>query len=226
MVPEFGVAREGQATVATQVAGVFAQLQVGQDSLNKAASVVREVGNAVEKAGQLLDKVESSLSAIVKMYPPYPIGSPERVLLLNDLTGLRKQIDALTFPRPDAVDTVGQLLGTRGDAVTKAGDTAVTAVSSDAVKAIKDRLWEIPVLDPSVATDADVSKVLGQVKALNSSLEDFQTGMWKDVVGFVRQADSPESKSEATGVRQQIAELGKRGIGGNGYQLVQAAESK
>jgi hypothetical protein len=221
VVPGVGVTRDDRVSVSgsAQVAGSFAQLRVGQDALNKSASVVRQFGDAVENAGQLLGKAEDKLGQIVKMYPPYPIDSPERVLLLNDLGGLRKQIDALTFPPPVAVEELGQLLGDWK------GNGSIGGVP-DAVKLSKDRLWGIPELDSSKASDAEVSNVLNQVKALKSSLDDLQVGMWKDVVAFVKQADSPESKNEATGVREQMAQLNGRGIGGNATQLMQAVESK
>lgn len=225
VVPGGAATREDQVSVSgsAQVASSFAQLRVGQDVLNKTATVARQLGDAVENAGQLLGKAEDKLGQIVKMYPPYPIDSPERILLLNDLGGLRKQIDALTFPPPAAVDELGQLVGDSKGNGAEGGDVSL---ASDAVKLVKDRLWEIPELDSSKASDAEVSNVLNQVKALKSSLDDLQAGMWKDVVAFVKQADSLESKNEATGVRAQMAELSGRGIGSNATQLVQAVESK
>jgi DNA-binding FrmR family transcriptional regulator len=206
-----------------QVAGSFEQLRVDRDLLNKSAAVVRQLDDAVESAGQLLGKAEDKLGQIVKMYPPYPIDSPERVLLLNDLGGLRKQIDALTFPPPEAVDELGQFVGDRANIGIAASNKSL---DSDAIQRVKDLLWDIPELNSSTASDEDVGEVLNQVKALKSSLDDLQTGMWKDVVAFVKQADCPVSKNEATGVREQIAELIGRGIGNNATQLVQAVESK
>lgn len=215
-------ARDKQGLLSAQVAGSFAQLRADQDASNKAASVVREVGDAVEQTRQLLDKIESKLGEIVKMYPPYPIDNPQRIELLNNIGGLRKQIDALTFPPPDDVKEAGRLLGARADAIDKEGDVAVI---TDAVAAIKERMWDIPVLDPLAASDEDVSKLLEQIKATELSLEDLQAGMWQDVVSFVKEVNSPEAQNEAAGVREQIADLGSAGIGGNARQLVQAAES-
>lgn len=91
------VARDKQASSAAQVAGAFALLRTRQEALNQAAATVREVGKTVEEAGQLLGKMEEDLTAVVKMYPPYPLDNPERIDLLNSFGGLRRQIDALTF---------------------------------------------------------------------------------------------------------------------------------
>jgi hypothetical protein len=156
------------------------------------------------------------------MYPPYPIDSPERISLLNDLDGLRKQIDALTFPPPKSVDELGQLLGFQKESESKAGGVSIT---QDVVEAAKDGLWNIPALESSSASDTAISNTLDQVKALKSSLDELKVGMWKDVVDFVKQAATPESDNKATGVREQIAEFG-RGIGNSVSQLVKAAESK
>ncbi|MDP2831864.1 MAG: hypothetical protein Q8Q28_00920 [Pseudomonadota bacterium] len=220
-VPQSDVVRDKQVSASTQVAGAYAQLRARQDVQNKAASVVREVGDTVEKAGQLLDKIENNLGEIVKMYPPYPIDSPQRISLLNNIDGLRKQIDDLTYPPPESVDAVDRLLGNQTDAVDKEGKAATR---QGVFAVVKDSLWDISTLDPQAASDAEVSKALDQVKAMKSSLEDLKDGMWNDVVSFVKQAQSPEA--QAAGVREQLADLGGRGIGSNARQLVQAAELK
>lgn len=221
-----GASRDKQVLASTQVAGTYAQLRVRQDALNQAASVVREVSDTVEESDKLLGKVEKNLGEIVKMYPPYPIDSPQRVSLLNDISGLRKQIEALTFPPSDTVDAVGRLLGTQTDTT---GSTKDADTKLDALAAIKDQMWDIPALDPKAASDAEVSKALDQVKATKASLEDLKNGMWDDVVNFVKQAQSPEAQNEAAGVRGQLADLGNLGnlgIGSNASQLNQAVESK
>ena len=210
-------------SAATQVVGSFAKLLVSQDGLNKAASAVREVGNTVEKASKLLDKIESGLGEIVKMYPPYPIDSSQRVSLLNDSSGLRKQVEALTFPPQDAVDAVANLLGVQDASVTKADDVFT---NQDKVSLVKDKLWDLPALDPLTASDAEVGKALDQVKVAKTTLEAYQAEMWSDVVSFVKRADSHEAQNEALGVRAQIADLGDRGIGINSLDLVQMVESR
>jgi len=218
--PDKNIEREERTSTSSQLAGSFAQLRSGQDSLNKAASVIRDVGDTVEKVGQLLDQIENNLGKIVKMYPPYPIDSPERVSLLNDLGGLRKQIDALTFPPPESAEEIGQLLGTHKGVETKVVEASV---SPDLVKAAKDHLNDIPILDPSNASDTEVRNVLDQIDAFKSSLDDIKSKLWEDVVRFVKQAESPESKNEATGLREQLADLG-RGIGSNALTLMQATK--
>lgn len=214
--------RDKQVANSTQVAGTFAQLRVRQDALNKTASVVREVGSSVEQASQLLGKIENTLGEIVKMYPPYPVDSPQRISLLNNIDGLRKQVDALTFPPPESVEDAVRMLGAEQDSTNKDG----VAVNADFVAGLQERMWDLPALDPASASDEEVSKALEQIKAAQDSLQELQAGMWRDVVSFVKQAETPEARVEASGVREQIANLGSRGIGSNASQLVQAAESQ
>jgi hypothetical protein len=213
------------ASTSAHVAGTYAQLRGRQEILNQAASVVREVGNTVEKADQLLTKMEDELGKVVKMYPPYPVDNPERVSLLNNFGGLRKQIDALTFPPPETLDAVGRLIGSQEDPNAK--DATRTEQQSIA-SLVKEPMWDIPTLDPQTASDADVSKALDQVEAMKKALEDLQSGMWQDVVSYVNRADTPEAQHEAAGVRDQLTDLGGEigSIGRNTRQLEAAAESK
>ncbi|MDD5390008.1 MAG: hypothetical protein PHD37_11715 [Gallionellaceae bacterium] len=223
-LPQPEVSRDKQSATSVQVAGAYAQLRVRQDALNKAASVVREVSDTVGQAGQLLGKVEKNLGEIVKMYPPYPIDNPQRISLLNEISGLRKEIEGLTFPPAAAVDAVGHLFANQTDTTAK-GD-ATTAKPDASLAAVKDQPWDLPKLDPRTASDAEVSKALDQVKTRMSSLEDLQTRLWKDVDNFVKQAKSPEAQSQAVGIRDRLADLGNLGIGSNARQLDQAVESK
>lgn len=219
------VANDESQSSSTQVAGLYARLLSRQDSLGKAATVVREVGATVEKADQLLSKMEEKLGAVVKMYPPYPVDNPERVSLLNSFGGLRRQIDALTFPSPEKLDALGQLLGTQEDASNDAEKYAQVS----GVSLIKKPMWDVPTLDPIASGDAEVSKALDQVKSTRSILEDLQSGMWRDVKSFVQQADLSNVQSQASGTREQLAGLagrGEQGIGNNASQLALAVETK
>jgi hypothetical protein len=219
------VANDESQSSSTQVAGLHAKLLTRQDSLGKAASVVREVSVTVEKSDQLLSKMEEKLGAVVKMYPPYPVDNPERVSLLNSFGGLRRQIDALTFPPPETLDALGRLLGMQE----YAAKNAEKSVEVSAVSLIKEPMWDIPTLDPLAAADEAVSKAFDQVKSMRSILEDIQARMWKDVISFVRQADSPEAQNEGVGTRGQLVDLaanGEQGIGSDAGQLALAVETK
>lgn len=215
-------ARDKQASAATQVAGAYAQARARQDVLNKAADVVREVAATAEKADQLLGGMEEALGGVVKMYPPYPVDNPERISMLNSFGGLRRQIDALTFPPPDQLDAVAKALGTG----TGASGKPEEADKKAAVSLIKEPMWDIPLLDPEAATDKEVGKALEEVNALKDRMKELQAGMWKDVVDFAQQAETSDVTDEGATVRDLLADMGERGIGSNARQLEQAtAES-
>ena len=222
LTQEVGVKQSEPASASTPITGVFAHLRVRQDGLLKSATMIREIDHVASKAEELLDKIDNKLGEIVKMYPPYPIDSPQRISLLNDIGGLRKQVEALTFPPSEAVDALQELLSPLKNGFKEKGDLTI---SSDSVENVKTRLWDIVRLEQNSATDEEVVSVLGQIRELKSSIEDLQAGMWKDVVSFVKMADSPESENIATGVREQIADLGGHAIGSNAHELVQAVES-
>jgi hypothetical protein len=206
----------------TQVAGLYAKLRVHQDAINKSASAIREVGVTIEKAGQLLSKMEEELGAIVKMYPPYPIDNPERVSFLNSFGGLRKQTEALTFPPPEALDTLGGLFSRQDGANSK--DAGKTEQRST-VSLIQEPMLGIPALDALAAGDAEIGKVFDQVKSMRSAIEVLKSGMWNDVISFVKQSDSTEAQGNAADVRKQLSSIGNLGIGINAGHLDQVAKS-
>jgi len=155
---------DNQLSSTTQVTGAYAQIRNRQDELNQAASVVREVGNTVKEADQLLSKMEEDLVKVIKMYPPYPVDNPERISLLNSFGGLRRQIDALTFPPPNTLDAVGRLLGSSEDANakdSKDAKDALNAATQSIASLAKEPMWDIPTLDAQKASDAEVGKAIG-----------------------------------------------------------------
>jgi len=217
------VARDKQASSAAQVAGAFALLRTRQEALNQAAATVREVGKTAEEAGKLLGKMEEDLTAVVKMYPPYPLDNPERIDLLNSFGGLRRQVDALTFPPPAELATVDQVLeDPQEESTALSGKPESLAATLD-----REPMWDIPFLDALAASDDEVSKALEHVKSMQGFVEELQSSMWEDVVSYVNQAATPEAESKGAEVRNLLAELGERsGIGRNASQLEAAAESR
>ena len=213
------VSQSSTGSTASQVAGLYARLQGRQDELNQAASFLREAGSTLDKAAKTLDALEKGLEKIVKIYPPYPLDDPQRVDLLNKLSGLRKEIDSLTFPPPERLNAVGRLLG---GGESQAGNLGVDGNAAPG----SDPITDIPALDPKSASDKEVSQAYEQVKLLKSVVEDVQSGIWKDVVDFVQKADTPAARNHAAELRDQLARLGfGQGIASDARQLQQAAES-
>jgi hypothetical protein len=208
---------------AGRVTETFAQLQAKQDELTTASNTLRELDGALKDAGKLLDEMEQDLTKVVKMYPPYPKDNPERVSLLNNISGLRRQIDELTFPPPDEVQALAGVFGKPeakpGMPADPASETAV-----DAVEAARERMWDIPALDPKAAEDKELKTALEKIQKAQTLLEEVQAGMWQDVVEFVAEADTAETEQAGAGVREQLGKLSDLGIGVSGSLLRQAVE--
>jgi len=214
---------ESQTLHGTPVTGAFAKLQEQQDALGKAASVVRGVGRSLNQAGQLLDKMGQGLGDIVKLYPPYPSGNPPRIAALDKITGLRNLIEKITFPPAETLNNVGHLLGHQKDEDGKGGSVLAT---QDVASVVKGGVRDLPNLDPRSASDAEVSKALGQVKSIQSTLKGISTGIWSEVASYVKQVDPPEAQQQGAETRGQLARLAGLGIGSNGHLLEQVAELK
>lgn len=99
------VASKAEGSTTTQAESVRlatrARVMLGLDGQHQALAAIRHAQSAFPQIGRLLDKMESALVTVLKQYPPFPLESRERMELLNSIAGLRKQIDALTFPPPD-----------------------------------------------------------------------------------------------------------------------------
>lgn len=82
----------------------FARLQESKVVVQQQAISARERIARAEEKQQLMREMRDNLNTIVKNYPPFPPGSEEREHLLNLVTGLRKQIEAVTFPSGENVN--------------------------------------------------------------------------------------------------------------------------
>jgi hypothetical protein len=68
--------------------------------INSVAATVRGADAVMQKIDKQIDHMKNQLLEHVKHYPPYDKASAERIRLLKQFIGFRKQIDQLTFP-PD-----------------------------------------------------------------------------------------------------------------------------
>lgn len=192
--------REAQVRVgrSSQVAGVYSQLRVKQEEANQAAGALRETAHTLDESGQLLDDMEEQLAAIVKMYPPYPVDNPERVSLLNNVSGLRRQIDELTFPPPERIEAAKRLIS---------ADASRQEEEVKPLSLLDDSMWDIPVLNPETADDDAVAQTLQQVRTAKSVLEAVRGGMWEDIVRQAREEEAPLALDQASQTRDLLAVL-------------------
>lgn len=71
------------------------------------AQQIRDVKETMESIGVNLSEMRDALESIVKIFPPYPPGSSERIEALRQFTALRNMIDQLTAPQTnDGMDNI------------------------------------------------------------------------------------------------------------------------
>lgn len=68
--------------------------------LNELVKGVRESNEQLNAAAEQVGRMQGSLTAIIKNYPPYPIESMERRDLLMSYMSLRKEIESMMMPPP------------------------------------------------------------------------------------------------------------------------------
>jgi hypothetical protein len=180
----------------------FAQLSAIQDARWEAALQLRQAGSSLERTDAILTEIKSRLLEIVKQYPPFRHDDPRRVEYLNAIPGLRKQLDALSFP-PVRMHGDGQEALPRA-AYPAEGDLA------------------IPELDPRTASDTEVATALDAVTRAQGKLEAMRANMWQDVVEFVGALDADQAENQVRTVRDYIASNPGPGIGAGARQLLSA----
>jgi hypothetical protein len=166
--------------------GEHVRAQLAQDQRLDQAVEVRQSDQALAEAEGILGVAEDALGGIVKRYPPYGPNSPERIELLNQVTGLKKQIEALNFP-PEAAEQVKELdpvlkelLGLAEEMPSEIPDEALAALLEkvEAAKSIvtgqRDEMWsdlfsqDTKHLEQDAATQARESKTV--LAAINQPL--------------------------------------------------------
>ena len=80
----------------------FNKLEATNSHSQEIAKQIRHVNQSMKTIASHLDKMRSSLEHIVKIYPPYPPGSTERIEALRQFSALRNMIDQMTLPNRDS----------------------------------------------------------------------------------------------------------------------------
>lgn len=168
----------------------------GQSSqYNEIGAVLRYSDRAMGEIQARLGEMHDALDGIVKkLYPPYPLNSPERVALLNKISSLRHQIDALTYP-PDE-KWLARLIGDPAS-VPNAGDITLPNDQNSESVTIKSRPvysgpggLDLPDL-PLQASDEAVAAGLAQVEAAQQYVTTERRSLYEETAKlFGREAES------------------------------------
>lgn len=68
-------------------------------SIRPTAKGIGQTEKVMKSSARLLSQMKSQLDAIIKNYPPYPVGDSNRAQYLKTFSGLRKEIERMTIPR-------------------------------------------------------------------------------------------------------------------------------
>lgn len=184
----------------------IAKIRSSAEQRAELAAQVRQFQNGTQQADELLARIKEQLVRIVKQYPPFAHDDPQRLAYLNAITGLRKQLDALTFP-PER-----QLRET----FSNQAEVRMAVPSVPAIPIRND--LAMPDLDPINATDADIETALAAIEKAQNTLQDMRGSMWQDVVRFIGEANlgrsgDDQAQAKAGEVRGYVASNTTRGIG-------------
>lgn len=101
--PQQRPGQDDSVDLRTETAGyALRKFEAMHSVMNEAAGSIRTADEAIQSIGTQIDDMKTTLTAILKQYPPFPPGSEERVAILKSFSALRRQIDALAYPPEDA----------------------------------------------------------------------------------------------------------------------------
>lgn len=135
------------------------RLQQFNDEFGSVLKSVRIADQALQQTEANVEQMKSEVQAILKMYPPYPPGSEERVEMLKRYAGLREEIEELTLPKdPLAKEIVAE------SGVSVPGELGVTA-SDEAL----------------VAAQGELDRSLDAIQLARKNLSDNVQGIIRDL---------------------------------------------
>lgn len=101
-IPTSAAQAAGGSEARLQVAGNLDNLRTALESLGTAARDVRAHGEQLQQLEQHLNGARGALVGFVKIYPPLPLDSDERVQRLQSYSGYRQLVAALTLNPSEA----------------------------------------------------------------------------------------------------------------------------
>jgi len=155
----------------------FRRLQAINARSNWEAMNIRAADKIMDTIGNYIEEMKAQLERIIKNFPPFPLGSEERVRILRSYNALRKQIDQMTFP--SKTQGVMKIIADRA-IVRKAGDPEVKSVDHWALH-VKD--LNIPEL-PDAATDQEIVAAIESLNATQKSLQEARAKLATNALGI------------------------------------------
>ncbi len=181
---QVGYDQSGRGNGIGKARRVLASLRSSHAGMNAVAREIRSADSAMGQIGDYVKQMKAQLQTMLKHFPPYPIGSDERVAHMRRFNGFRKLIDQLTVPpRNDGMPKIMADPEVNSDA----GDWSVTFDDSGRTATIRAQQvhagpsgLNIPEL-PETATDDQVHEALGNLESAQKILGDRQEALASDV---------------------------------------------
>lgn len=165
------------------------------DTLTLVAGNILAADGAMEMIGRYIGMMKADLEAIIKNYPPYPMGDPKRAKYLRSFIALRDEIDRITIPPrdPGAKKIMSDPSVNPG-----AGDWDVIINSEGARAVIHSRQvhtgpagLDIPALSET-STDAEITAAIDRLDHAMAILSSRRAGLGADFAGVKRGRDINE----------------------------------
>lgn len=180
----------------------FKGLQGINDSLATVATSVKHADTAMATINEYVAQMKAQLETIVKMWPPYPPGSQERIEYLRQFAEIRRQIDALTIPPDPGAQQIMSALPA-GNWSVQIGENGASAVIRKQEVHTGPTGLNIPTLDPVTATDAQVNAALASLDTAQVTLASRRTALGADAATI---AQSQSINKDVALVHQKDAE--------------------
>jgi len=177
------------------------------ESLHRVAMSIRVADGTMKTIGDHIQSMRSQLDVMIKHYPPFLTGSPERIRALRSFSAFRKEIEALTIPPQD--QGAAKIMADPGvfppagnqDVVVNASGTRRT-IPSQQVHTGPSGL-NIPVLNDA-ATDDEIHAAIKSLDRATATLEQRRSGLSRNAADLI-----PISNVSSTVAEHKSVELGK-----------------
>lgn len=180
-----------------------------QSHYKQIGAILRYTNQTLGEVQTRLGEMHDALEGIAKkLYPPYPLNSPERVALLNKVSSLRHQIDALTYPPEDK--WLAQLVGDPAK-LPGAGDIVLPAVQDESPPVVNARPayagiggLNLPEL-PAQASDAAVADGLARVEHAQLYVKDARAALYQETAKLFGRANEDRAVEASQTGRELLA---------------------
>lgn len=96
-LPRLAVAASAGETTTARLSAFALLWQQKEQAVDELQALVGQ-RRRLQEADRLVGELKAQISALVKNYPPFPIGSEERLAYLRSISALRQQLEALVVP--------------------------------------------------------------------------------------------------------------------------------